>query len=103
VGGLVAPGLVSSSRSVPLVPPGVEQTPRMNQLDLSIAKRITIGRLKFDPKIDVFNALNGDDYFTVRSTSFAATAAAGVSGGAYLLPGSIMQGRLLRIGAVVNW
>ena len=103
VGALVAPGLVSSSLPVPLVAPGVEQTPRLNQVDFSIAKRITIGRIKFDPKIDLFNLLNSSDYFNVRSTTFTPTAAPGVSGGAYLLPGSILQGRLLRIGAVVNW
>jgi hypothetical protein len=103
VGALVAPGLVSASLTVPLVAPGVEQTPRMNQLDLSIGKRVSIGRLRIDPKIDIFNALNSDDYFTVRATAYTATAAAGVSGGTYMLPGSIMQGRLLRIGAVVNW
>jgi hypothetical protein len=103
VGALVAPGLVSSSLSVPLVAPGVEQTPRMNQVDLSIGKRVTIGRLRIEPKLDIFNALNSDDYFTVRTTTYTATAAAGVSGGTYMLPGSIMQGRLLRIGAVVNW
>jgi hypothetical protein len=103
VGALVAPGLVSSSLSVPLAPPGTEMTPRLNQVDLSIAKRITIGRFRFDPRIDVFNALNSDDYFTVRTTSFTPTTAAGVSGGAYLLPGSILQGRLIRLGAVINW
>lgn len=103
VGALVAPGLVASSLSVPLVPPGTEQTPRLNQVDLSISKRITIGRLKFDPKLDIFNALNSSDYFSVRTTSFTATATPGVSGGTYLFPGSILQGRLLRIGAVVNW
>jgi hypothetical protein len=103
VGALVAPGLVSSSLSVPLAAPGTEMTPRLNQVDLSIAKRITIGRFRLDPKIDIFNALNSDDYFSVRTTSFAPTAAAGVSGGTYMLPGSILQGRLIRLGAVVNW
>jgi hypothetical protein len=103
IGALVAPGLVSSSLSVPLAAPGTEMTPRLNQVDLSIAKRITIGHFRFDPKIDIFNALNADDYFTVRTTSFAPTATPGVSGGAYMLPGSILQGRLIRLGAVVNW
>jgi len=103
VGALVAPGLVSSSLSVPLVAPGTQMTPRLNQVDLSISKRFTIGRLRVDPKLDIFNALNSDDYFTVRSTTFTPTSTAGVSGGAYLQPGSILQGRLLRIGAVVNW
>ena len=68
-----------------------------------------IGRLKIDPKLDVFNALNSDAYYTVRSTTFTPIAA-GVtptglmgSGGSFLQPGNIIQGRILRIAAVVNW
>jgi hypothetical protein len=106
VGARVVPasfGLVSSSLSVPLVAPGVELTPRLNQVDFSIAKRVTIGHIKFDPKIDIFNALNSSDYFSVRTTTYAPTATAGVSGGTYMYPGSILQGRLFRLGAVVSW
>jgi hypothetical protein len=103
VGQRVIPGQLTSSINVPLVAPGTEMTPRVNQLDLSISKRITIRQFRIDPKIDIFNALNSDDYYSVRSTTFGPTAAAGVSSGSYMLPGSILQGRLLRIGAVVNW
>jgi hypothetical protein len=110
VGAKVVPGLLSVL-SVPLVQPGTEQTPRLNQMDFSIAKRITIGKWKLDPKIDLFNALNSDGYFTVKSTTFVPVAAGGAatgfpgsnSGGSYLLPASIIQGRLLRIGLVVNF
>jgi hypothetical protein len=109
VGALVVPSQITSSFSVPLVPPGTEMTPRVNQLDLSFSKRITVRGFRIDPKIDIFNALNSDDYFSVRSTAYTpvsnpalATGFNG-SGGTYLLPGSILQGRLLRIGAVVNW
>ena len=108
VGAAVVPGLLSTL-SVPLIAPGTEQTPRLNQVDFSIAKRITIGRYKFDPKIDLFNALNTDGYFSVRSTTFSPIAAGATatglngSGGSYLLPSSIIQGRILRIGLVVNW
>jgi len=102
VGALVAPGLISSA-SVPLVPPGTEQMPRLNQVDFSIAKRVNIGGLTLDPKIDLFNAFNSSAYFTTRTNSFTSTATAGVSAGAYLWPGSILQGRLLRVAAVVNW
>jgi hypothetical protein len=110
VGARVVPGMNSASFSVPIVAPGTEQTARLNQLDLAVSKRITVGRFKFEPKADLFNALNSSDYFTVRSTTFQPTAAAGVSalgpGGtptAYLAPSSILQGRLLRIGANVTW
>jgi carboxypeptidase family protein len=102
VGALIAPGALSSL-TVPLVAPGIEQTPRLNQVDFSIGKRFQIGSFRFDPKIDLFNALNSSDYFTVRTTSFTPTAAANVSAGTYMFPGSILQGRLLRIAAVVNW
>jgi hypothetical protein len=110
VGARVVPTMNSASFSVPLAPPDTEQTPRLNQVDFSLSKRLTIGRFKFDPKIDVFNAFNSSDYFTVRSTTFSPTAVAGVSalgpGGtpaAYLAPGSILQGRLIRLGANISW
>jgi hypothetical protein len=108
VGALIAPGALSTL-TVPLAPPNTVLTPRLNQLDLSFAKRITAGRFRIDPKLDVFNALNSSDYFTARSTTYTLTAtgaqptAVDGSSGSYLLPGSIIQGRLLRIAAVVNW
>ena len=84
-------------------------TPRLNQVDFSVSKRITVRGVKINPKLDIFNLLNSDDYFSVRSTTYSPIAAGTTptalngSGGTYLLPASILQGRLLRIGAVVNW
>ena len=43
--------------------PGTVMTPRVTQLDFSISKRLTFGGVKIDPKLDIFNALNSDDYF----------------------------------------
>jgi len=117
VGARVIPGtaasnpLNSGSFTVPLDAPGTLLTPRVNQLDLSFSKRITVAGIKFDPKIDIFNALNSDDYFSVRTQSFTpvsnpsqATGLAGTgSGGTYLQPASILQGRIIRLGAVVTW
>src|SRR5262249_36265030 len=107
VGGLVAPGALTTL-NVFLVPPDTQLTPRINQVDFSLAKRLTFGRMKLDPKIDIFNLLNSDDYFNVRSgagtpSAFTPTATPAVSSGTYLLPGNIIQGRLLRLAAVVNW
>jgi hypothetical protein len=109
VGALVIPSQITSSIAVPLIPPGTEMTPRVTQLDLSISKRLTFGSVKVDPKLDIFNALNSDDYFSVRATTYTpvanpanATALNG-SGGTYLLPASVIQGRILRIAAVINW
>jgi hypothetical protein len=106
----VVPGMNSATLSVPLVPPGTEMTSRITQLDIGVSKRINVGRMRFEPKLDIFNALNSSDYFTVRSTTFQPTGVPGVSalgpGGtptAYLAPASILQGRLFRIGANVTW
>jgi hypothetical protein len=111
VGARVVPaGINSGSFTVPLDAPGTLLTPRVNQLDLSFSKRITAGGIKFDPKIDIFNALNSDDYFTVRGTVFSPTTNSALttpvtrgSAGTYLQPGSILQGRIIRLGAVVTW
>ena len=108
VGALIAPGAIGSL-TVPLDRPNTLLTPRTNQLDLSIAKRMKFGHFRVDPTLTIFNALNSDDYFTVRSTTYTPTAigatptAVNGSSGSYLLPGSIIQGRLLRFAAVVNW
>jgi hypothetical protein len=108
VGALIAPGALSTL-NVPLDPPNTLLTPRTNQVDFSIAKRFTVGHFRIDPKLDIFNAFNSDDYFTVRSSTYTLTATGATptalngSSGSYLLPGSILQGRLLRIAAVVNW
>jgi hypothetical protein len=102
VGARVIPGQVATA-TVPLDAPGTVMTPRVNQLDLSVSKRITIGRFKLDPKIDVFNALNSDDYYSVRTTTYTPTTTPGTSSGTYMQPGNILQGRLLRVAVVVNW
>jgi len=110
VGALIVPGMNSASFSVPLIAPSTENTPRVTQLDVAVSKRFNMGRVKLEPKADVFNALNSSDYFSVRSTTFTPTSVPGVSapgpGGtptAYLAPSSILQGRLLRVGINVTW
>ena len=48
-----------------------EHDPRNNELDFGIAKRLKFGRIRIDPKVDMFNALNSDDYYSVTSTAFS--------------------------------
>jgi len=41
---------LAADGAVPLDAPGTLLTPRVNQLDLSFSKRITVRGIKFDPK-----------------------------------------------------
>ena len=95
---LVIPGMNQPSLNVPLIAPGTELTPRINQVDFSVGKRFTFERLRIEPKIDLFNALNSSDYYSVRTMVYSA-----VAGATYKQPREILQGRIVRLGAVVNW
>ena len=95
---LVIPALATSGQasiSVPLVAPESEFTPRINQLDLSVSKRFELGAFNVLPKIDFFNALNSDDYTGVVTSQFGAVT--------YKQPATVLQGRIIRVGADVRW
>ena len=82
-----------------------------------MAKRLKFGRIRIDPKIDLFNALNSDDYYTVTATTFSPilnTAASDpthspalptLTNGftTYRQPSRFLQGRIVRLGANVTW
>ncbi len=76
---------------MPLVAPETEFTPRINQFDFSVSKSFEFGKFRVQPKLDLFNALNSDDYTGVATTQFGAAT--------YLRPSVILQGRIIRIGA----
>ncbi|HEX6162373.1 MAG TPA: carboxypeptidase regulatory-like domain-containing protein [Vicinamibacterales bacterium] len=97
-GALVLPAMSASgvaSISVPLVAPETEYTPRINQFDFSASKSIEFGAIRVTPKLDIFNALNSDDYTSVVSTQFGAAT--------YMRPSVVLQGRIIRVGADVRW
>jgi hypothetical protein len=118
VGAPINPNLVSSSVSVPLSASGTDLTPRTNQLDFGLAKRLKFGRIRIDPKIDLFNALNSDDYYSVVSTSFSPakiaagqptnvpatpSLAAGTNYTSFHQPARFLQGRIVKIGFNASW
>jgi hypothetical protein len=97
-GGLVLPAMAASglaSISVPLVAPETEFTPRINQLDFSVSKSIEFGTIRVTPKLDLFNALNSDDYTSVQTAQLGAAT--------YMRPSVILQGRIIRIGVDARW
>src|SRR5688572_28340344 len=94
-GALVAPTLTSASVTVPLVAPGTEFLPRLNQLDLSFAKNFQVGGYRLQGQADIFNIANSNFVTAYRSTNFATTA--------YQQPSSVLQGRMFRLGLQVKW
>ena len=97
-GALVLPLLAASgaaSLSVPLVAPDSEFTPRINQVDLSVSKSVKMGTTTFLPKVDIFNALNSDDYTSIVISQYLAAT--------YKRPSTILQGRIIRVGVDVRW
>ncbi len=68
-GALVLPAMAASGLAtinVPLVAPETEFTPRINQFDFSVSKSFEFGTFRVSPKLDLFNALNSDDYTVGR-------------------------------------
>ena len=84
-----------ASMSIPLVPPGTEFSDRIQQLDVTAGKWINIGKLKIQPAISLFNALDNHAAFAVRSMNYLTTS--------YLQPATVMQPRLLRLEVQVKW
>ena len=89
----VAPGLVMTSVTVQLDPPGATFYPRSNQLDLGIAKTFRIGKATVIPTIEFFNMMNAN---TVQTwvTAF---------GPNLHNVNTNMLGRLIRPQVTVNW
>ncbi len=96
-GGLMLPGLTAGVASVNLSlnAPGTQFTPRVNELDLGVSKQFKVDNWGFTPRMDIFNALNSDDYTAVSTSQYNAAT--------YLQPAVILQGRIIRIGIDVRW
>ena len=88
-GELVAPDLTEAQLIVPLVAPGLEFLPRMDQFDLSFAKWFGLGgSRRFQFQLDVFNVFNANTVLGVQSVNYTTPA--------YNQPNAILNGRTFR-------
>lgn len=94
-GELVIPTLTEANISIPLVAPGTEFLPRLNQLDLSIAKWFQVRGVRLQGQVDLFNVLNASTEIAYRSTNYATAA--------YEQPSSVLQARIVRLGVQMRW
>jgi hypothetical protein len=68
---------------------------RLNQLDIRVSKIFRLGKSTLDANFDIYNSFNSDAVLTETATY------SGSNGGAWLLPTSVLQGRIIKFG--VRW
>jgi outer membrane receptor protein involved in Fe transport len=73
--------------------PGSQYLERWNQLDLNLRKVFRVGRVSFEPGVDVYNVFNTNPVL-VENQNF---------GSALGTPLRILQGRLMRLTAQINF
>jgi hypothetical protein len=94
-GQLIAPTLNQSTLTIPVVPTRASFVERIVQLDLKASKTFRINRVTVSPTVEAFNINNSDAIISYQSVNSLAAA--------YLAPNSIMQGRMIGVGAQVKW
>ncbi len=98
-GAISAPTFVGSAAgaSVELYPDGTVDADRLKQLDVKFSKTFRLARVNVIPTFEAFNVFNADTVITYASQSYANSA------GTHRRPNSILQGRILGVGARVRW
>lgn len=95
-GAVIIPNMTEAQLILPLKPGGQELLDRINQLDLSLAKWFEIGAgRRIQLQADLFNIMNANPVLGWRSVNFGTAAYNQVS--------SILNPRVLRLGAQLRW
>jgi hypothetical protein len=94
-GAIVNPGMTVATMNVPLVKPGTEFSDRVNMLDINVGRWVQVRKVRLQPEVAIFNALNSLAVYGVRSQNFLTSS--------YLQPSTLLQPRIIRIGMQVKW
>jgi hypothetical protein len=89
----IIPSLTQTSVTVPLIQPGTKYLDRWNQIDIRLAKRFQIGKVRLQGQLDIFNVLNSNAILGVLETF----------GSSLDRPTQILQGRLFAAGAQMSF
>jgi hypothetical protein len=100
-GALVLPNFIlptgATSLTVTLTPPGTVRRERLQQFDFKLSKTLRYRGMTLGPTLDVYNVFNSDKIFNYQSGNYATTA------GTYLVPNTILLGRVIGLGMLVRW
>jgi hypothetical protein len=80
---------------VPLVPGSISLIERITQLDFKVARDFRLRRVIVAPTLEVFNVNNTDAIVSYQSTN--------ILNASFESPNTIMQPRMIGIGAAVRW
>jgi hypothetical protein len=89
----VVPGLTQVTQNVQVAPRGEFRFPWVNIVDLRVTRSFSAGNLRFEPIVDLYNIFNNN----------AVTNAVQTVGPSLGRPSAIVMGRLLRLGARMNF
>jgi hypothetical protein len=84
-----------TSLTVALNPPQLFFNERITQFDIKVSKTFKVNRLSVSPVFEMFNVNNSDAIISYQSMSILSAQ--------YLAPNSIMQPRMIGVGAQVRW
>jgi carboxypeptidase family protein len=96
-GQVIVPRTVANQTTLSLAldPPTSVLPERITQFDIKLAKTFRVGRVSVLPTFEMFNVNNSDAIVTYQSTS--------VLSQQYLAPSTILQPRMIGVGATVRW
>jgi hypothetical protein len=83
----------NSAVNLPLIPPSSVFTDRINQLDFRTTRQFVVGKTRLRAHVDLYNLFNSSGIQGLNTTF----------GTKWLTPTSILQGRLLKLAAQVDW
>jgi hypothetical protein len=83
----------TSTATITLFAPNSQFEPRFTLLDLRLSKVIQVGRVRIQPRVDLYNLLNAANVFRNN----------GRYGPTYMVPIEIFGARLAKFGAQVDF
>lgn len=93
VGRAIVPALTVPTLNVRANDPGSQYFDRVSTLDFSVARVFRMGRVRISPKLDIFNSLNANPV----------TAETLTVGSALGRPTAVLNPRLMRLGAMIDF
>ena len=87
----------TATKSVELIEPETIYTDYLKQLDLRLSRRFSVGRLRMRANASLYNVFN-DDFVNSVNTTFSTTAS-----NAFMRPTAVLQGRLFKVGAQLDF